>query len=54
MKMTVFCDVAPCSLVETDRRFRDSYCLHHQGGRNIPEDSTFNIILSYKGKVEMD
>jgi hypothetical protein len=23
--------VAPCSLVEIDRRFRGSYCLHHQG-----------------------
>jgi hypothetical protein len=22
-KMTVFCDTAPCSLVEVDRRFRD-------------------------------
>jgi microsomal dipeptidase-like Zn-dependent dipeptidase len=21
----------PCSLVEIDRRFRDDYCLHHQG-----------------------
>jgi hypothetical protein len=31
MKMTVFWNVAPCSLVEIDRRFRDSYCLHHQG-----------------------
>jgi hypothetical protein len=31
MKMTVFSDVAPCSLVDTDRRFRDAYCLHHQG-----------------------
>jgi hypothetical protein len=28
MKMTVSWDVAPCSLVETDRRFRDVYCLH--------------------------
>jgi hypothetical protein len=31
LKMTVFWDVAPCSPVETDRRFRGSYCLHHQG-----------------------
>jgi hypothetical protein len=30
MKMTVFWDVAPCSLVEIYRRFRDACCLHHQ------------------------
>jgi hypothetical protein len=28
MKMNVFCDVAPCSLVEI---FRTAYCLRHQG-----------------------
>jgi hypothetical protein len=52
LKMTVFWDVAPCSLVETDRRFRGVYRLHHQGDKhlwkvgpflldwsNIPEDS---------------
>jgi hypothetical protein len=31
MKMTVFWNVAQCSLVEIDRRFRGDYCLHHQG-----------------------
>jgi hypothetical protein len=30
MKLTVFRDVAPCSLVEVYRRFRGAYCLHHQ------------------------
>jgi hypothetical protein len=30
-KMDVFWVVAPCSLVEVDRRFRGSYRLHHQG-----------------------
>jgi hypothetical protein len=47
MNTTVFWDVAPCSLVEMDRRFRGAHCLHHQGipnfykttRRNIPEDS---------------
>jgi hypothetical protein len=33
IKTTVFWDVAPCSLVETDRRFRGAFCLHHQGRR---------------------
>jgi hypothetical protein len=27
MKMTVFWDIAPCSLVEIDRRFGDAYYL---------------------------
>jgi hypothetical protein len=29
MKMTAFWDVAPCCLVDVDRRFRGAYCLHH-------------------------
>jgi hypothetical protein len=49
MKMFVFWDVAPCSLVEIDRRFRGAYCLHNQGRfyqitrRSIPEDSHLRI-----------
>jgi hypothetical protein len=31
MKITVFWDVVLCSILETDRRFTDAYCLHHQG-----------------------
>jgi hypothetical protein len=31
MKMIVFCNVAPCSLVESNRRFIRAYCLNHQG-----------------------
>jgi hypothetical protein len=27
--MAVFCDVAPCILVEIHRRLRGTYCLHH-------------------------
>jgi hypothetical protein len=30
MKFRAFWDVAPCSHVEVDRRFRGTYCLHHQ------------------------
>jgi hypothetical protein len=30
MKMRTLWDVAPCSLVGLDRRFRGAYCLHHQ------------------------
>jgi hypothetical protein len=29
MKCRFFWDVAPCSHVEVDRRFRRAYCLHH-------------------------
>jgi hypothetical protein len=28
--MVAFWDVAPCSLVDIDERFRGAYCLHHQ------------------------
>jgi hypothetical protein len=31
MKLTAFWSIAPCGLVEIDRRFRDAYCLRHQG-----------------------
>jgi hypothetical protein len=30
LKMTVFWDDVPCCLVEIDRRFRGTYCFHHQ------------------------
>jgi hypothetical protein len=29
MKMVVFWDVTPCSLVDVNRRFRGAYCLQH-------------------------
>jgi hypothetical protein len=32
MKMAVFWDVAPCSLVDIDRCFRGAYSFHHQDG----------------------
>jgi hypothetical protein len=28
LKITAFCDIEPCSVVEVDRRFRGVYCLH--------------------------
>jgi hypothetical protein len=35
LKMTTFWDVAPCSLVEVHRRFRDACCVvhHHENRR---------------------
>jgi hypothetical protein len=31
----VFWYIAPCNLVEVDRRFTDAYCLHYQGDEFI-------------------
>jgi hypothetical protein len=47
MKMAVFWDVVPCSLVEVHWRFRSACCFHHQDfyqttRRNILEDSHFH------------
>jgi hypothetical protein len=36
MNMTVFWEVVLCCLVEIDRRFRGTYCLHHQVGQYLP------------------
>jgi hypothetical protein len=30
LKLIAFWDIAPCSLVAIDRRFKGEYCLHHQ------------------------
>jgi hypothetical protein len=30
MKLRVFWDVAPCSHIEVDQRFRGAYCLRHR------------------------
>jgi hypothetical protein len=59
MMMAVFWNVAPCSLVDIDRRFRGAYRLNHQGDvvnssetsvsiyqsvrRNIPQDSNLQV-----------
>jgi hypothetical protein len=28
----------PCDIVEVDRRFGDTYCLHHQGDKSSPDN----------------
>jgi hypothetical protein len=38
--MTVFWDVAPCSLVEIDRRFTGAYCLHYEGDEAVSTSET--------------
>jgi hypothetical protein len=37
MKISVFWDFAPCSLIHADSRFRRAYCLHHQEAVNSSE-----------------
>jgi hypothetical protein len=34
LKFRVFWDVARCSQVDVERRFRGAYCLHHQGNHH--------------------
>jgi hypothetical protein len=41
MNITVFWVLAPCSLLETYRRLRGSYCLHHYG--DLPDDGAVSI-----------
>jgi hypothetical protein len=38
MEMTVFWDVAPCNLVEINKRFGDVYYLHRQVDDQILRD----------------
>jgi hypothetical protein len=35
MKMTASCEIAPCSLVEVDRRFRGAFSLHHKDDETL-------------------
>jgi hypothetical protein len=35
LKFRVFWDIAPCSHIEVNRRFRGAYCLQHQGGDDV-------------------
>jgi hypothetical protein len=47
MKMTAFWDMAPCSLVAVDRRFRGAYLLHHPRPENGAERTQRNISEGY-------
>jgi hypothetical protein len=44
MKMTVFWVLAPCSLIEIDRRFRGAYCLHRLDVKAL---STCETLVSF-------
>jgi hypothetical protein len=45
----VFWDVAPCSHVEVDRRFRDTYCLYHR-----PDDGGSTLLDIFLIDVNVD
>jgi hypothetical protein len=53
MKMTVVQDVAPCSLLKIDPRFRGTHCLYHHR-LDEPDESHFmelsNCIFTVKNK----
>jgi hypothetical protein len=46
MKFGVFCDVALCSHVELDQRFRGAHCLLHQGLIMINNIFFLNMCIS--------
>jgi hypothetical protein len=48
MKITAFYDIAPCSLIEIDRRFTDAHCLHHQGGEIAQKTVIFNLNVVFR------
>jgi hypothetical protein len=48
MKVDVFWDVAPCSLVDIDWHFRGAYCLHHQGDEEAMRGTTSQKTVIFK------
>jgi hypothetical protein len=47
--MTAFWDIAPCNLIEVDRRFRGAYCLHHHGDHRL-----FQLLRDYTAQIPQD
>jgi hypothetical protein len=47
LRVAFFWDVAPCSVVEIDRRFRDAYCLHHEVDRQTHGATSQKTVSSY-------
>jgi hypothetical protein len=46
VNITVGWNIAPCSLVETDRRFRDACCIHHRDV--LPDDGGSKHFSSHR------
>jgi hypothetical protein len=53
LKFRVFWDVAQCSHVEVDGRFRSAYCLHHQGFI-APSETSVNFIVTTRRYIPED
>jgi hypothetical protein len=53
MKFRVFWDVAPCSHVEVDRRFRGGNCLHYYGDETLNFEVICVFSLSVKAIIEI-
>jgi hypothetical protein len=46
--MTAFWNIALCSLVEVDRRFKGAYCLHHQDDNGAISQNAVIFIIYFK------
>jgi hypothetical protein len=53
-KMAVFWDVAPRSLVDTNRGFRLAYCLHHQGDATFEHCSAHACVCDREKNTERE
>jgi hypothetical protein len=49
--MTAFWNIASCSFVEIDRRFRGVYCLHHQEGSDGGSTQLWRYCFSEPGSL---
>jgi hypothetical protein len=52
--MAVLWDVAECSLVDIDRRFRGAYCRHHQDEAVSFSEMSVNIHQTTRGNIPED
>jgi hypothetical protein len=53
MKFRAFWDVASCSQVDVDRRFRDAYCLHNQRLLDVAPCSQFHVDRRFRGAYRL-
>jgi hypothetical protein len=54
MNMTVFWEVVRCSLVDIHRRFREAYCIHHQGEAVSSSEMPVNIYQAIQRRIAED
>jgi hypothetical protein len=51
IKMIVLCNIAPCSLVDNDRRFRGTYYLHHPDDEISVSEPSVNFYDTTKRSI---